>query len=730
MILKYVSNDFLKSVIYFVLYIATCICILCITNNIYANDDYLSSGSLQHKTSSTLTCKKFPPLFKDSKNNKVVTIIAEVNTSLISVSDSIKSLQHYSFITDSVDYLKNIPGFSMIRNGGTNNNFVLRGITSSKIRILADSGEIIGACCSGMDPATAYIIPETFDILNIIKGPQTVLWGPVTSGGILQFRRYHPHFNSPQIKTCSSMIVGSNDSIYRNIDSILGNKYGYIRLIGNCNYSGNYYDGNNHPVHSAWYKWSADAILSFNFRSNTFIDINLGQGNSRVNYAVTGMDGLCFARESYGFRIETPGINDVLNSIEIQSWYHHIHHIMIDSTVSFVKNLSSTLIPKQYYCCSTQCKTNVNDVERSLWGSRGFITCQWENFQFYSGIDIQINQYRKNTQLMCDSKIHNYSLDSGIFNEFIFNMLPNKKIIGGIRIEHSVVDIHDDCYAVYYRDVTYPAGFMRYEGVIYPEFLYYLGVGVCQRLPDYWELILNRFNDNIKSKNLIFQLKPEKTIQIDMGAHLKKTKIDGWITSYIGYIKDFICYKYNNNVDSNLIQDNIVDCMKNSNANICGTEMGVSYKLNDYWLGKSNISWAWGINKDNQCILPTIPPLEGKFTCQFKKQNYNLGILWRLVSSSQYIEKFLSTFCSYNFLFKKYTQDILHTPGFGVISAYLAWRIPNYYTYTVGIDNILNKTYREHVNNFLNNYDVTQYNSKKLIYESGRTWWIKAEIIL
>ncbi|WP_273876708.1 TonB-dependent receptor plug domain-containing protein, partial [Serratia marcescens] len=74
-----------------------------------------------------------------------------------------------------------IPGFSQIRNGGTNGDPVFRGMFGSRLKILTDGSEMLGACPSRMDAPTSYISPESFDLLTITKGPQTVLWGPGSS---------------------------------------------------------------------------------------------------------------------------------------------------------------------------------------------------------------------------------------------------------------------------------------------------------------------------------------------------------------------------------------------------------------------------------------------------------------------------------------------------------------------------------------------------------------------
>ncbi|WP_243677168.1 TonB-dependent receptor plug domain-containing protein [Sodalis glossinidius] len=78
--------------------------------------------------------------------------------------------------SDGADYLKTIPGFAVVRNGGTNGDQVFRGMFGSRLRMLLDGGEMLGACSSRMDSPSAYISPESFDIVSLTKGPQTVLW--------------------------------------------------------------------------------------------------------------------------------------------------------------------------------------------------------------------------------------------------------------------------------------------------------------------------------------------------------------------------------------------------------------------------------------------------------------------------------------------------------------------------------------------------------------------------
>ena len=90
---------------------------------------------------------------------------------------------------DGADYLKTIPGFSVVRKGGTDGDPVLRGMAGSRVGILLDGQQILGGCGGRMDPPTAYVFPSAYDRITVLKGPQSVLWAAGTSAGVVLFER-------------------------------------------------------------------------------------------------------------------------------------------------------------------------------------------------------------------------------------------------------------------------------------------------------------------------------------------------------------------------------------------------------------------------------------------------------------------------------------------------------------------------------------------------------------
>jgi len=165
--------------------------------------------------------------------------------------------------SDGADYLKTIPGFSAIRAGGTNGDPVLRGMFGSRLNILTNGGVMLGACPNRMDAPTSYIAPETYDRLTVIKGPQSVIWGPGGSAGTILFEREPEKFGTLGSRVNASLLAGSNGRFDKVLDAAAGNSQAYARFVGNQSRSDDYHDGNGDTVPSRWDKWNGDVTLGW-----------------------------------------------------------------------------------------------------------------------------------------------------------------------------------------------------------------------------------------------------------------------------------------------------------------------------------------------------------------------------------------------------------------------------------------------------------------------------------
>ncbi|MBV6342634.1 TonB-dependent receptor plug domain-containing protein, partial [Candidatus Magnetobacterium casensis] len=104
-----------------------------------------------------------------------VVVTAPVSVEPLIVTTNPKAPHQPVPAHDGAEYLKGISGFSIIRKGGTDGDPVFRGMSGSRLNILLDGQQIFGGCGGRMDPPTAYVFPESYDIITVIKGPQSVL---------------------------------------------------------------------------------------------------------------------------------------------------------------------------------------------------------------------------------------------------------------------------------------------------------------------------------------------------------------------------------------------------------------------------------------------------------------------------------------------------------------------------------------------------------------------------
>ena len=81
-----------------------------------------------------------------------VVVTAPAMESPLTVSTDPKAARQPVPAHDGADLLKNIPGFSVIRKGGTDGDPVFRGMAASRLGILLDGEMILGGCGMRMDP--------------------------------------------------------------------------------------------------------------------------------------------------------------------------------------------------------------------------------------------------------------------------------------------------------------------------------------------------------------------------------------------------------------------------------------------------------------------------------------------------------------------------------------------------------------------------------------------------
>ncbi len=598
--------------------------------------------------------------------------------------------------SDAGDYLQTIPGFSAVRGGGSNSDPVFRGMFGSRLKLLANGAEMLGACPSRMDSPSSYITPENYDALTVIKGPQTVLWGPGNSAATILFERDPEDFSELGGRIDASFLVGSDGRFDRNIDAAAGGEQGYIRLLANRSDSDDYQDGNGDDVHSRWDKWSSDLVLGWTPDEDTLLELTVGRGDGEARYAGRGMDGSQFERESIALRFERDNIGEVLQKIEARVYYNYADHVMDNYSLRTPPTSGMMAGPR------------ATNVDRRTLGGRLAATWQWSDYELVTGVDAQTNEHRKrsgagidtykNFSWNKDADFHNY----GLFGELTRTLNDDSRVIGGARLDHATAKDYRSTgpSAGDSRSDNLPSGFLRYEHDLQSlPATAYVGLGHTQRFPDYWELFSG-------GADAFEKLDPEKTTQLDFGLQYSKGPLDAWVSAYVGQVRDYILFSYSPSKYS-----------ENIDARIMGGELGASYRLTSNWKTDASLAYAWGKNSSDGEALPQMPPLEGRLGLTYEQGDWSAAGLWRVVAAQNRVAEGKGNVTS---------KDFDESSGFGVFSLNGAYRVNQNFKLSTGIDNLFDKAYSEHLNQAGN--AGIGLSADERINEPGRTWWARVDM--
>ncbi|KVU80971.1 TonB-dependent receptor [Burkholderia ubonensis] len=615
--------------------------------------------------------------------------------------------------SDGADYLKTIPGFASIRSGGTNGDAVLRGMFGSRLNILANGMPTLGACPGRMDAPTSYIAPESYDKLTVVKGPQTVLYGPGASAGTVLLERTTRRFDKPGMRFDGSLVGGSFGRNDQNIDVTAGTPDVYGRVTANHAHSDDYKDGNGRTVPSQWDKWNADAALGWTPDDHTRVELTAGGGDGYARYAGRGMDGAHFRRETFGLSFDRQHIGDVLDRVEARVYYNEADHVMDNYTLRQPDPTSS--MPMRM----------ASEVRRRTLGARAAATFRFgDDFKLVAGVDAQSNRLDSRSamgrQNYADKPWNAQTTmwNAGAFGELTWYASDASRVIGGARVDYASArdkrpttggmmgkpnpTFDDD------RSRVLPSGFIRYERDLTAlPVTWYAGIGHAERFPDYWELFSAK-RGPAGAVNAFSAVKPEKTTQLDIGAQYRSERLDAWVSAYAGYVQDFILFNYAAGMMGSTTQ------ATNVNAQIMGGEAGVAWRPVAPLRVETSLAYAWGRNVATGDPLPQMPPLEARFGVEYTRGAWSAGGLWRVVASQHRYALNEGNVVG---------KDFGPSAGFGVLSLHAQYNVSKTVQVSVGVDNVLNKAYTEHLN--LAGNAGFGYAANTPVTEPGRTAWVR-----
>ena len=645
-------------------------------HNILFSSLLLLSASVMHTQAAFAASEENP----ETSIFEEVIVTAPSVTHPLTVETDPKAPRQPVPAADGGGYLKNIPGFAVVRQGGTGSDPVLRGLGGTRLNVVLNGTSLLGGCPSRMDPTTSYAFPESFSKITVLKGPENVRYGGGNVAGTVLFDRDTAPFLKPEVRVNSSLLVGSagrNDEL---LDVTAGDSKGYVRVIKTRSDANDYTDGAGYKIHSFYTRQSLSAIVGWTPNPNTLYEFAIDHSTAEAAYAGRSMDGPKFDQRDYSFKFAQKNVSPLVRNIEFKTYHNYVDHVMD----SYSLRPSTAMMPMWM------------DVDRVTTGGRLAVDLALSTkTQATVGLDYQKNEHtgRMGSKgVAYDSKPRTTDLtftNYGIFGDFKRTLDQNNRLLGGLRADNLEVKNSTS------TDTNHTYGaFLRYEhDYATAPITSYIGIGHAERPADYWER---------KSASNFF-LKPEKNTQLDTGLLYHNGKIKASTSLFYSTINDFILFTGASG--------------QNIDATLYGGEGEVAYVLNNNWTATASLAYVHGNNDTNHKALAQIPALEGTIGLKYNKEKVEAGLLWRGVERQNRYDIGSGTATA---------LDLANAPGgFGILSANIAYKPAKHIVVAAGVDNIFNKNYAEFLSRAGTAIPTLGIPASFRVNEPGRTIWVK-----
>jgi iron complex outermembrane receptor protein len=621
---------------------------------------------------------------------------------------------------DGADALRHVTGFNVIRKGGTDGDPTFRSMAGSRLPVVLDGVCTLGGCGNRMDPPTAYVFPSSFDKVTILKGPQSVLYGPGASAGAILFERNAPRFSEPSASLKSYLNLSSYDRRDLSVEGLVGNANTYARLQGSWSEAGDYEDGDGKVSNSSYERWNTQTALGWTPTDSSALEFSVSLSNGEAAYADRGMDGTQFDRSAYSLRYRADQLEGAFRSVDAQVYHSYVDHVM--DNFSLREFTPSMMMPMPMLSNPDRLTTGaslkleldpVNGLESTL------------------GIDRQSNRHRaRNAMGAATARYENLPFledgnfdQLGLFGEFRYSISERQDLAFGLRLDHwEAEDLRSQVRvgmmgglmanptANAERSDTLASGFFRLEREIDSRgSKLYAGLGHSERYPDYWEIFSKESANSLSA----FNTDTEKVTQLDLGtltqhgdfsfnASLFYAKHNDYILIESGYAKPMGMMNRSATISRNI------------DATTFGGELELSYQNDQGWYTGSALAYTRGTNDTDHGPLGQIAPLEFKLEGGLRRENWSAGWIARFVDEQDRFALNQGNIVG---------QDIGPSDSFSVYSLHSSYRFNESWSLAAGIDNLFDETYAEHLSRA--GTMVSGYIQTTRVNELGRAFWAR-----
>ena len=631
-------------------------------------------------------------------------------------------------IGDGADLLRGVAGVSVGRMGGHGLEPRIRGLAEGNLNVQVDGAFVHGGCPNRMDPPSSFASPNAFDEVTVVKGVQSMRYGPGGTAGTVLYERNVPEFSEPtdwRVELASSYGSWHKDPEL-GIDASLGLGESFIRAQGGLRSFDSYEDGDGNTVRSAFESQHANLMLGYGEASTG--QVELGIEASRTDdalFAGAGMDSPEDTADTYRLNLRRGEKWVGLTDLRAEFYYAGVEHLMDNYSLRPLTTPMAMRVPS---------------TSDTLGGRASADRQVSENSTLTLGVEYQENgrdalRYAgpnpDNVKMLQSVMWPDATLSQGgIFVEGVQNLGAKSRLLLGARFDQFTADANkadlnpagmnrspNQLYELYYGShaenwsASEWGGLVRYERFLKPRLTLFTGLSRSTRAADTTERFLGSDNMN-SAKRWVGNplLAPAKHNQLDLGLGSQGQSRTWSLTGFVDQADDFILRDRAHGQEGILQSDNAT-IYRNVEARLVGVEAEGSYRIAERLQLAGTASWVRGDNRTDDRPLAQIPPLQGWLQLDYGFDRWGTAGLFRWATAQTRVDDDPMTGSG---------QDYGETPGYGVLDLSARYRILQSLSVFAGVDNVFDRNYANHLNRG-NLFDPEPVQ----INEPGRTFWVR-----
>lgn len=630
--------------------------------------------------------------------------------------------EQFSTGRESADSLRDLLGVSGSRMGGHGTDVSIRGQSQTRLNILLDGAYVHGGCPNRMDPPTSYAHTGNYEEITVIRGAQTLEYGGGGSGGTILFERVTERFDGAERMRGQGEAGyrGNSDTADLGIDVAAGSEQGFARFIGSYTDGNNYDDGDGKEVRAAYNERNGTVILGYTPSAATRAELSYEKQETRdLLFPGAGMDSPLADNDTVRLKVESADVGGPFNKVKAEVYRSEVEHVMDNYTLRQLTAAAKMRAP------STSDTTGGRIV--------GELTSGYGEWKV--GIDTQRNdrdaqRFNDTAGVLNSVMWPGVEIDqTGVFAELKHALAADSRVIGGLRYDYVTSDAGradlnppggprspNELYALVYGSKAKKTtdhnlgGLLRYEQDLANGLgTVYAGFSRTIRTPDATE----RFMASNGAGTAMMphwvgnpDLDSEKHHQLEVGAMLRGEGWDSEISVYYNDVSDYVLQDRNSAGTARIY--------RNIDATLIGGEARIGYRFTPNLKGELGLAYVHAENDTDDRAIAQTPPLEGLASLTYMQDNMTAGAQVRAAAKQTRVDTTSSSGTAGQGL------DLGETSGWAVLDLYGGYEVSDAVTIKVGVDNIFDKRYAQH----LNRVDASSGNQFQ-VNEPGRSAWLK-----